>query len=1101
MNQKNKTIFIIICLLITMIYVPVYITHASPLDENSDIENKNITNTYINNINIENQNINNQNEVDNKTIVNEAKNELINNTIEINNENIVQNKQEIELNNEITDTNQELLTNNITQVYYESESAADVETISTTEATIKAKIFDTNQYTDGVELTSAGITINDWQYSTSKYLQIDPVVPEDDNDYIISIELPKELYFVCDEIPLPTGYSKFEFTKNNPVKINSSTSYNLNAFSGKVEYYMSPTALSGTIQLEIRYDNVLWNKMANTILTPEDVKPIVVKLIKIDSNSEFSNISELRVNKIYSKDKMTLQSLLYYKTTSTSYIGSTNLTTTVDENVSIRVDLIRQSDSSPDMLLDVATFEIQLPYYTDSNNIKHYLNLSNDKIGTSAIKNTSYVIDNSEEGKIIITFTKPYFKLATLFTLNFEKFPEELLLNEQNSFVFSGGKVKLSSIAKDGVQELIYINQGINKITYEKEGIENININAQNGSVSNYQKPEEAVSELGILALSNVGSKDSVEKEAFIEFDINNTNAVKVTSMRLCTDSVSENIEIEYSMVDENGNDIYFDDVGNVVESSNQNSQKTWKCTLKNSTNGVLVYRKVLLESHQQFYFKTLKYRIKTILAGQRLYKTDGMRGVYSGGTIFGFSDVIDNATESIQHKITVTSPNNLEIPAITKTIATVYQSTATPSYYLNTVKFNKTNIIGGDNFIVTGAIQVYPYPYGTTMWLKAPIMGLVLPNGISVNTSAISAKYSNGTSITNITATSKDIDNGNRLWIIKFPQECCIGYYSETLSTLSNGYKIDFSVQLDTSYTINNTAFFANNIYLAGLNQINGSGGAMEWTKKTDIYDLNENGSTTDKIAGLKTSDTTNCQIIAQSATLDLDNNIILNTSGNIGQETTDISTLTKDDTIIYNLDINCNNGGRAEEFLGFIPIPKLNSGRDDYLITSSVENSFELALQDFATITGSDKYNIQYSFETNLTYLKAKEVTTWYTKEEIENNSNLNFKDITMLKLTVKDGTLENGDSTRITLNMKYNGTDYINEVGAKNSWKSVFFYNYINNDRTASGTYTTPEVKATITHTEELSEITLTAAKDMAPINPYNITEKDINYRSLK
>ena len=97
---------------------------------------------------------------------------------------------------------------------------------------------------------------------------------------------------------------------------------------------------------------------------------------------------------------------------------------------------------------------------------------------------------------------------------------------------------------------------------------------------------------------------------------------------------------------DKNGNNIYFDEFGNIVDNLTPNSQNTWKCSIKNTTsNTVLMSRKILLESHQQFYFKSLKYRIKTILAGQNLYRTDGARGASSGGTFFGFIDGINNTT------------------------------------------------------------------------------------------------------------------------------------------------------------------------------------------------------------------------------------------------------------------------------------------------------------------------------------------------------------------------------------------------------------------------------------------------------------------------
>lgn len=1123
MNNKNKLIFIIICLLITTIYVPVYITHANPVDNTTNAENvvedTNTVNESKNSTNVTNtENKTNVASVENKTNITNTENKINTtntesntpvtnnekNTIKENNENKVQNNIDLKSNTEITNTNQEILENGINQVFYESESTEPVQSISTTEATIKAKIFDTNQYTNGVELTSEGITINDWQYSTSKYLQIDPVVPEDDNDYIISIELPKELYFVCDEIPLPTGYSKYEFTKNAPVEINSSTSYTLNAFSGKIEYYMSPTALSGTIQLEIRYDNVLWTKIANTLLTTENVKPIVVKLIKVNSSGESSNVNELSVNKAYSKNKFPYANHLYYKTTSgnTYILGNGSFVLDTSQNFSIRNVFGTTTEGACDFYFEKVELDIQLPYYTDENGAKYYLGTIDDKLIFSSMQYSNCTIqDDIENGKKHIIFTDFYCKMDAFLTLNFEGFPESFNEIDKDDFIFTGGSVKLYTKAKDNVTDITLYTYSINKVTYQKNGSEKVSLGGANKYIIK-DRPSDAISLLGGFRIRNSGTKDSCEKTLFVEFDTNNTNAVQVTSMRIPTDKIQTDIEIEYSLVDENGELIYFDENGNPVDSTISNAQSIWRCTIKNDINNtVWISRTKLISSHQKYYFKSIKYKIVTILSDQYMYSTNGAESTSSGGNIYGYVTEKASASINILHKLTMTSDESYGIATLTATARSIYETTNRSAYYLTNVAFNKEQIVAGDNFIVSGTLALTQYPYGNCTWITGPVIGIVLPNGISVNASAVTAQTSKAIGISNITVSNRELDDGNKLWTIKFPEDCYVGYYNEQLGALSTGSSLNFNIQLDTSYTMNNTAFFSNNIFFGTTNQVNTASGAFNWTSKVDIYDINENGSTSDLIAGLKTSDTTNCQIIAQSATLNLQSSVNLNSSGNIGQETTNISTLTKDDTIIYNLDINCNNGGRAEEFIGFIPIPKLNSGRDEYLITSQVENSFDLALQDFATITGSDKYNIQYSFEPNLTYAKAKEATTWYTKEDIENNSDLNIQDITMIKLTVKDGILENGDSTRITVNMKYNGTDYINEVGAKNLWHSAFFYNYINNDRISSGTYTSPEVQAQITHTEELQEVTLTAAKDMAPINPDNINEMDINYRSLK
>ena len=70
------------------------------------------------------------------------------------------------------------------------------------DAVLSAILYDTNAYSGGTgtELTVDGAIVNAWTYDTSKYLQINPTVPDDGNIYSITVKLPQEFYVVTNSV-------------------------------------------------------------------------------------------------------------------------------------------------------------------------------------------------------------------------------------------------------------------------------------------------------------------------------------------------------------------------------------------------------------------------------------------------------------------------------------------------------------------------------------------------------------------------------------------------------------------------------------------------------------------------------------------------------------------------------------------------------------------------------------------------------------------------------------------------------------------------------------------------------------------------------------
>lgn len=986
-------------------------------------------------------------------------------------------------------------------------SKAEEMSVEYNEVSLSATLYDTNQYgaSTGTTLTEDGAEVKGWTHQTSKYLQINPNVPADGSTYIVKVILPQEFYIVASELSTPAGYQDVEFTKNESITINSNTSYDLKTYSGTAEYKMNKMGVSGTIQLEIGYDVVLWDKQEGSILTPEGIAPILVTLSKEDSEGKIEELKELSISKATAGsalvDTIATFSTVEGKETSTVY---------KDKKVQIGMTVNNNANAARYKYYPQMTFSISLPSYTDLSGTKHFLTTNEESISFKSIKYTSVQIDSSKmqtEGTIIATLQNAYFLTATLIEFEVGPLSEKLQNSSQTTFQFSGGKIIATVEGKNGNTGIQYFSNSTKTITYITEITEKVTVSKGTPNISIVERPKEAVSTIGTFGLRNLGTGESCEKTIHNEFDIENTKLIKVTTINTFADNTQEYIDIKYTLVDENGERVYLDEQGNVVDENSIEAIGEWTYSMKNKhyeattvpTQGLCnkLSRSMLPESQRTYYFKSIEYTISKIDALTALYHTSAAFSFSSGGNFFGYVSEDAKAGESVNSSIKITS-SNADIPELTSTLTTKLQDTSIPSYVLENVKLNKNSIKAGESVKLSGKIGMASYPYNNSTWLKGISLGVILPKDIVINEQAISASTANNIKIQDFTISSKDIGDGNNLWIIKFPSDVYIGYLTEELKALENGISITFNIQLDTSYTMNNFTLFAKDmVMLSGYKQINGANGSYNWSSQVDLYDMNENGLTTDTIARGSNSNTSSCQISAQTATLDIKDNITVERQGSITQEGITQSLLSQDDIVNYNLDISCESGGRAESFVYYVVIPKTTSYKDGFLIEESENGNFDFDMIGEILLTGNDIFNFEYTFEEGIGYEQMGNLTTWYTQEDIKASENLKWQDVTIIRITLKGNSLENGNSTRITVQMKYGGDEYSVEAGMKNIWHSGGFFNYINSERETAGNVATKGVSVDLKYSVELEEISLTAAKDRLPqiegnVNTY-IVEK--------
>lgn len=983
---------------------------------------------------------------------------------------------------------------------------------------INAVIYDSSQYGlggNGIKLTNEGENITNWNYSDSKFLQINTNIPKDGETYVIGVSVPQELYFVTFNLNAPAGFEKVEFKQNDKPKANTASEYPLNDYSGTAYYTVSQGVTTATIQMEIKYDFDLWNKFANTLINKKDEKAISVNVYTLNDGT--LNLKEsLNINNAYSGTE--------FKLSHTFSVNVNNVNVASDV-----VELVYKKDN-PDTIRLENTFyaydqrkvnlyyktlkmKIQLPYYTDTEtNKKYYIDIDKDSLffveGRFFKETPDYSVDYSdyENGIVIINFKNFYISDGIYLMYNI-KLPTDLNFTSKSTFSFTGGTSVLYTIDGEGVEKRItpYNFKPINVSATYSENVSFLTYGSQNVPFNNTSKTE--VTTLGGFYMQNNGTGDSNKKHIDILFDSDNTGYIQVTTMNIPVDRCTQNVTIKYRLVDQNNIPIYKDENGNYIADNEKNSEYKFEITIPNpmyttntsynwNNSNIKFYREMLPEEEQGYFFKEIEYDIEKIKAGSSLCSVQATKSFSGTGNYYGFVSYSGNKNQTVYSKMTVTSDGFESLIVDRKTWLI---NNSTTAYYISNISINgdeknNASIIAGNSLTVSGQVNVTDYQYGAVPWMHNIVIGLLLPNGISVNEESVVLHTINNTNIKPESVEVEDLYNGLKMWKIYAPSDLVIGYATESLGKLKDGTYLKFEIQLNTEYYMSQQTIMLNSaIFTASyknetkVESINSAAGSYKWAAKTDTYDLNKNGSTTDTIGGINESDKLAFEIVPQSAIFDIDDSISINNDS----DTREVRLNSSNDILTYKLKLNCTNGGTAKKFSYYIPIPKKTSGTDSYMVTT-LDKIFNLALQAEPSISGDDLYNIFYTTKDGLNIDNINDETIkWVTASEVED-----FSKVTMIKLLQKNDTIENGSSTIFNLKLMYEGDTFNEEAGNTIIYHSAGNYNYSVNGRETEGTFATKGVKVSLNYTKSFQDIILTAAPNRKPNVDGNVT----NYTTL-
>lgn len=936
-----------------------------------------------------------------------------------------------------------------------------------------------------VDLTESTV-YDGWNYNNIAKLSISLSELDTNTIYKLVITMDSSLYLPVDVLPCPVG-AIASFEKNEPITVNGNQTYEGQPFSGTVTYTFnsgsSKTVEIDNYELEFKYDEILWNNHANDSLNMGTDPILSVKLIAEEEVLEEKNILDI--------------------TTEVDGNHSYNAKFNYNNNLSADNLQCRSSDELRFSISDDSSYyytaqyfkklyiEFNIPYYTVGST-KYYLQYNENDIKIQTKKgiylDKSFYFLSATEDKIIIELDNYLhnYDVTSLLSVNFT-FPQvDELLTNPGLYPFKGS----TTAYIDGDPNIsLFKNAEKFTITLNTNQESQLGVSSAAGTVD--FRNDTVVQPLLGFGLKNDGG-DSGKIKLVYDFDtnLNDENSILVTTMRLLPDSITKTFEIKYSLVDEDGNLIYFDSSGNVVSEDTPGATQYWTVSITNSFYGktlayhssILFTRNNLRSDHKGYYFKKVEYVLGELKGGSSLWHPSA-RFSYSSstGTIWGyarFSGAGKTVTSNI--KVYEADSNDIYTLKFDRNVSTNSTQTDENAFGMISGSVSNISIDAGNTFSISGNITTLSYPYTANNILNTVdnnlILGFRLPEGVTINSSGTKITNYNGSKEINIkNITSEPLGDGSNLWIVEIEGGHLIGYCSETLGSIPTGSYIKYNIEFNTSLaTAGSTLYLKDMIFVSAKGINNKADGTYKDMKTLDKYDLNQNGKTSDYVGCFSSANNTlSIQIVGKNATLDIIDNVSIN---NVLLEQLDNNLENYNDTISYELEINCTSGGQAEDFVYYIPVVKKTSIVDNELIFNA---EYSLKLNNVVTVINSIAENgvkILYSFDTNITYSNT-DSATWY--ETIPADKTV--EDVTMVKIVSQSGTIENGSVSIVRLSMSYEGEklDYASDAGMFNSWTSRGQYKYLIGDRGVAGHYSTDTNNLNINYTFDQQVIELTTS----------------------
>ena len=700
---------------------------------------------------------------------------------------------------------------------------------------LKAKLYEAGTVaTSFVELSEEGVDAPAWSYKKgAKLLEIKASNLMAGEEKTVTVKVPVGMYIEKDTWTKVGEFSGITYVAFETLDIDSSTSgiqqgtsTYYNEQTGTITFTVGKYAAYTKIQMLVMYDQTIWDKcIDNGYLTKE---PAVVVTLN-DSQT-------IKVNNVKAGIKYGDGGINLYNSTNTStlYVGDNYQQQPVTSFFYLSSD-----QTSYKAYYKNVTVRISL-YGTDANGERIYATYRKADGYSWSGKATISTADG------VTTFKASDVYSSSQFTL-----PRAYYTLETATGFVDGSTVyyKQEVVTEDYVGKIrtdvrtLSFTIGDSTLDYN-----NFSLVAGGGTapVESYHEGKAYYDYLGLLSLKYKGVADAASVGVKMEYDIETAEGsapkIKVNSVRPPLVAGLTPVA-EVTLVNDAGN---IEGPYNVTLSASGTS------------NGAYIHAPTVASNNGltgNYYIKSIEYTMTKVagaLTETLFYSGGGSSGPSSGGTFYGW------ANASAKSRITLTFPDGTAAKTTTVTTGV----TSTPSFAGEISSYglpNGSSVTAGGEIVVDFRGGASYYPYTHTLHMKKPTYFFVLPDGVNVK-SAVFSTSQGGASIAESEITkgkTVTIDGVvHYVYTITTKDQLHYGGFTSSSSGRGNDASRWVRITLSTDSYMEMTTLMIRDLISMKNGEFHSSvGGSQQAYRKTDPYDVDNDGSTTDSYATISSA------------------------------------------------------------------------------------------------------------------------------------------------------------------------------------------------------------------------------------------------------
>lgn len=989
-------------------------------------------------------------------------------------------------------------------------------------APFTARLYDNANYATSAYtvLTEGGAVGNGWASSyPTRYLVIVANFTGK-NGGTISITLPTGMALYNDNY---TKMSEHPNMVNEPVFVTydedtvadgyqQGTGTYSNTRTGTLTYTFSTAATAETLTIPVTFDQTIWDRSTGLANLSGEKPAITVTMTPCTGMSSTKTLS---------------------KVLSSGGTGPFIYPDYWPDNVPIgdeRVSMSYTSVRNADTYWRTLTMEYILPHKTTQEGEVIYAEyVGESQSGDTALNSytlvlttAGYTVDSSDPTKLVYTWTD-HKQNNFIYLSPVLKFPAEK---------FSDGEgLKFTVILTGETYSGAVITNTVNCPITVVDKKSKVTLNTAAKSVCQTSYPAEVRNILGSLSLKNTGLVDSGKQQVTFTFDSGNAAG-----------SGHHNIDVSaFSLPQTNLLGLTPSTFSAICTMVNANNDRSFTYEMTGLSKGApytpTQYGCLLLASDVvtaynaahpgsatgDWYFKTVTYVIPRIPSSTTLYYPTAPSAfdypIPSGGNFYGRINA--TATSTLEVKELVAEPDTWGT-ATTASINSNKTNVRTTGLYVGDVTLNGSSgsktITAGDSLTMTVPLQMHNYPYGNTQYSQNPVFYFIAPVGVTIPFGGVSAAWSDDSAdaiTTVVTSRPVAVAAGNTAYKVEFNGTAAFGGPMLRNNKLMGADKTRYPI---LTLTLNTAAGMdASSLLLQNNLFVTEAGGDVNINSDyhiTDTYDLDEDGSTDDKL-GRITNKTLSIVIAPNTKQLTFTAQAKMadeaDSAYRSGTDTANRLYLSSPgDHVNYRLTLQNDSGiiVPAGNFMYYIPIPRTgtNNAMHAHMVQNNTSPGFDLTLTGPVSITGTNPglFDLRYSTDATVSnynngyanYDYPSGGATWRNEADMTAAvaaGTASWDDVRMIKLVAADidqnSYIPTDTLTQFTLTLAYTGNagNILQNAGATSVWCCCGAQKYLITGELSNGTHTPTEFVTVMLRSEAPHSITLTAAQRMTPTSP--------------